>query len=44
MKTGQTHVHKYMDKLMKVIEDGKVDPTIIISHRTADLWRWSGSL
>ena len=37
MKTGQTHVHKYMDKLMKVIEDGKVDPTIIISHRTADL-------
>jgi threonine dehydrogenase-like Zn-dependent dehydrogenase len=37
MKTGQTHVHKYMDKLMKLIEDGKVDPTVIISHRTADL-------
>jgi threonine dehydrogenase-like Zn-dependent dehydrogenase len=37
MKTGQTHVHKYMDKLMKLIEEGKVDPTMIISHRTADL-------
>jgi threonine dehydrogenase-like Zn-dependent dehydrogenase len=37
MKTGQTHVHKYLDKLMKLIEDGKVDPTMIISHRTADL-------
>jgi threonine dehydrogenase-like Zn-dependent dehydrogenase len=37
MKTGQTHVHKYMDKLMKLIEDGKIDPTVIISHRTADL-------
>ena len=29
MRTGQTHVHKYMDKLMKLIEEGKVDPTII---------------
>lgn len=37
MKTGQTHVHKYMDKLMKLIEDGKVDPTTIISHRSAQL-------
>jgi threonine dehydrogenase-like Zn-dependent dehydrogenase len=37
MKTGQTHVHKYMEKLMKLIEDGKVDPTVIISHRTANL-------
>ncbi len=37
MKTGQTHVHKYMDKLMRLIEEGKVDPTMIISHRTADL-------
>ena len=37
MKTGQTHVHKYMDLLMRLIEEGKVDPTVIISHRTADL-------
>lgn len=37
MRTGQTHVHKYMPKLMQLIEDGKVDPTVIISHRTTDL-------
>jgi threonine dehydrogenase-like Zn-dependent dehydrogenase len=37
MKTGQTHVHKYMEKLMRLIEDGTVDPTVVISHRTANL-------
>ena len=37
MKTGQTHVHKYMKTLMGLIESGKVDPTIIISHRSAEL-------
>ena len=37
MKTGQTHVHKYLDLLMRLIEEGKVDPTVIISNRTADL-------
>jgi threonine dehydrogenase-like Zn-dependent dehydrogenase len=37
MKTGQTHVHKYMDKLMKLIEEGKIDPGSIITHRTANL-------
>ena len=36
MKTGQTHVHKYMEKLMRLIEEGKIDPTVVISHR-ADL-------
>ncbi|MBR1124532.1 glutathione-dependent formaldehyde dehydrogenase [Bradyrhizobium lablabi] len=37
MKTGQTHVHRYLKKLMRLIEEGKVDPTLIISHRTANL-------
>jgi len=37
MKTGQTHVHKYMGTLMRLIEEGRVDPTVIISHRTANL-------
>ena len=37
MRSGQTHVHKYMDKLMRLIEQGQVDPTVIISHRTAGL-------
>ncbi len=37
MKTGQTHVHKYMSTLMRLIEERKVDPTAIITHRTAGL-------
>lgn len=37
MKTGQTHVHKYLPKLMQLIEEGRIDPTSIITHRTADL-------
>jgi threonine dehydrogenase-like Zn-dependent dehydrogenase len=37
MRTGQTHVHKYMEQLMRLIEQGKIDPTVIISHRTSDL-------
>jgi threonine dehydrogenase-like Zn-dependent dehydrogenase len=37
MKTGQTHVHKYMKPLMRLIEERKVDPTIIITHRRAKL-------
>jgi threonine dehydrogenase-like Zn-dependent dehydrogenase len=37
MKTGQTHVHKYMPRLMKLIEEGKIDPSTVITHRTGDL-------
>lgn len=37
MKTGQTHVHKYMPILMDLIQSGRVDPTVVITHRTADL-------
>ena len=32
-KMGQTHVHKYMKPLLKLIEDGKIDPSFVISHR-----------
>jgi threonine dehydrogenase-like Zn-dependent dehydrogenase len=32
-KMGQTHVHKYMQKLMGLIEDGSIDPTFLITHR-----------
>jgi len=30
---GQTHVHKYVKPLLKLIQDGKIDPSIIITHR-----------
>jgi threonine dehydrogenase-like Zn-dependent dehydrogenase len=33
IKSGQTHVHRYMRPLLKRIENGDIDPTFIISHR-----------
>jgi threonine dehydrogenase-like Zn-dependent dehydrogenase len=33
MKMGQTHMHKYLKPLLKSIEDGKIDPSFLISHR-----------
>jgi threonine dehydrogenase-like Zn-dependent dehydrogenase len=32
-KMGQTHVHKYMRPLLSRIEQGEIDPSLIISHR-----------
>ena len=32
-KMGQTHMQKYMAPLLKLIEDGKIDPSVVISHR-----------
>ncbi len=33
VKTGQTHVQKYMPLLLKMILEGKLDTTFLISHR-----------
>lgn len=32
VKSGQTHVQKYTAKLLKMIEEGQVDTTFLISH------------
>jgi threonine dehydrogenase-like Zn-dependent dehydrogenase len=32
-KMGQTHMHRYMPKLLGEIEEGNIDPTFVISHR-----------
>jgi threonine dehydrogenase-like Zn-dependent dehydrogenase len=32
MKTGQTHVHRYLKPLLSLIEEGKIDTTFLISH------------
>jgi threonine dehydrogenase-like Zn-dependent dehydrogenase len=32
-KMGQTHMHKYMPPLLSAIEEGKIDPSFVISHR-----------
>jgi threonine dehydrogenase-like Zn-dependent dehydrogenase len=32
---GQTNVHKYLRPLLKLILDGKIDPSFVITHRLA---------
>ena len=32
-KMGQTHVHRYLPRLLKHIENGDLDPSFIITHR-----------
>ena len=32
MKMGQTHMQRYMKPLLKYIEDGKIDPSFLITH------------
>jgi threonine dehydrogenase-like Zn-dependent dehydrogenase len=32
VKTGQTHMQRYLDPLLERIEDGDVDPSFIITH------------
>ena len=33
IKSGQTHVHRYMRPLLNRIESGEIDPSFIITHR-----------
>ncbi|EAZ89886.1 zinc-dependent alcohol dehydrogenase [Crocosphaera chwakensis] len=33
MRSGQTHVHKYLRPLLERIEKGDIDPTFVITHR-----------
>jgi threonine dehydrogenase-like Zn-dependent dehydrogenase len=33
LRTGQTHMMKYMAPLLEIIREGKIDPTVVISHR-----------
>jgi threonine dehydrogenase-like Zn-dependent dehydrogenase len=33
MKTGQTHMQRYMRPLLKKIESGEIDPSFVITHR-----------
>lgn len=32
IKTGQTHCQKYIPKLMELIQEGRIDPSFVISH------------
>ena len=33
VKSGQTHMQRYMGHLLSLIEDGRIDPTFVITHR-----------
>jgi threonine dehydrogenase-like Zn-dependent dehydrogenase len=33
IKTGQTHVHRYLQPLLERIERGEIDPSFVITHR-----------
>ncbi len=33
IKQGQTHMHRYLRPLLGLIEDGKIDPSFVITHR-----------
>ena len=35
LKMGQTHVHKYLPKLLRHIENGDIDPSFVITHTVA---------
>lgn len=32
-KMGQTNVHKYLRPLLKLIQERKIDPSFVITHR-----------
>lgn len=33
LKMGQTHVHKYLPRLLQHIENGDIDPAFVVTHR-----------
>ena len=33
VKTGQTHVQRYLDPLLEKIEAGEIDPSFVITHQ-----------
>ena len=37
VKSGQTHVKRYLEPLAKLIQDGSIDPTFLITHRSSNL-------
>ncbi len=33
MKMGQTHVHRYLQPLLDLIQEGRIDPSFVITHK-----------
>jgi threonine dehydrogenase-like Zn-dependent dehydrogenase len=32
VRTGQTHVNRYIDQLMQLVQEGQIDPSFVITH------------
>ncbi len=37
IRSGQTHVKRFLEPLTKLIQDGTIDPTFLITHRSSKL-------
>ena len=37
IRSGQTHVKRFLEPLTEMIMQGKIDPTFLITHRSKDL-------
>ena len=37
IRTGQTHVKRFLEELTGLIQNGKIDPTFMITHRSSNL-------
>jgi threonine dehydrogenase-like Zn-dependent dehydrogenase len=35
IRTGQTHVHKYLGPLLERVQKGEIDPSFVVSHHMA---------
>ncbi|HZV32933.1 MAG TPA: zinc-dependent alcohol dehydrogenase [Verrucomicrobiae bacterium] len=35
IRMGQTHVHRYMTHLLRLVQEGQIDPTFVITNRMA---------
>jgi len=35
IRTGQTHVNRWTDDLLRRIEEGQIDPSFVVTHRAA---------
>jgi len=33
LRMGQTHVHSYVRDLLKLVEEGRIDPSFVVTHR-----------
>jgi len=33
IKTGQTHVHRYIPELLEYVRQGRIDPSFVVTHR-----------